>query len=88
MAAIVEGLAKNVALETLHLSKNRFSFEGLKKLAEGNFGKSSQLRVLDLSRNDVCDEGIEFIVQGFKAREDHQMQQLILKETNLGDKGC
>jgi len=86
--AIMEGLVKNTGLRGLFLSKNRIGAEGLAKLQEGSIGKHGQVRTLDFSRNDIGDEGVDFLIKGLKAQSESQIEHLRLQETNLGERGC
>ena len=46
------------------------------------------MRILDLSKNDIGDEGVDFLVKGIKSQPETQIEHLKLQETNLGEKGC
>jgi len=86
--AVFEGLIKNTKLTTISLNKNRIHANGVQKLIEGPLGREGQLKHLDLSKNDIGDEGMNSILLSIKSSSPCHLQTLKLQECNLSDSSC
>ncbi|XP_018527083.1 NACHT, LRR and PYD domains-containing protein 14 [Lates calcarifer] len=87
VAALVEGLNdQNCRLKTLRLQGCEVNSQACKYLAT-TLTQSLKLLELDLSRNDIGDDGLQHLATGLRSHE-CQLETLKLSQCNIEQKGC
>ena len=74
-------------LEVFNLKKNEISFQGIKALEEC-LGLSKTIKELNLSGNNIGDEGAEIVINALTNKKRQSIHVLSLSNNKITSKGC
>ena len=86
IALLVDMMLKNPALQELELRYNKITSQGARKLAELLQTNNTRVKKLDLSYNDLGDDGVIAIAHAL--RSNTTLTTLNLTRTNIGDRAA
>jgi len=74
-------------LEVFNLKKNEIGLQGIKSL-EDCFALSKTIKELNLSGNNIGDEGVSIVIRALSNKKKQSLHVLSMSDNKITSKGC